>query len=182
MRFAIALLVLVTGTVHAEPDNEPVTTPLVDVPFVIGGGNDGFVIGVRPEILIGRVTLPRDWDDGMRGVAVGVMGEVNWIGGHTVVGTGLEVVRLYRRVRIEPSLGVYDRVDEARGITASLFAGVHLDDRSHPWEENFGLRVIGRVDTEGANQTTSVELAFQIDPTMLAALGGGFLRAFMIHN
>jgi hypothetical protein len=32
------------------------------------------------------------------------------------------------------------------------------------------------------NQTTSVELAFQIDPAMLAAIGGGFSRAFTIHN
>jgi hypothetical protein len=182
MRFALALLVLVTAPVHAEPNNEPITTALIDLPFVIGGGNDGFLIGARPEILIGRVTLPRDWSDGMRGVAVGVMGEVNWIGGHAVVGTGLEVVRLYRRVRIEPSVGVYDRLDEARGISASLFAGLHLDDRSQPWEQSLGLRLIGRVDTEGANQTTSVELAFQIDPTMLAALGSGFLHAFMIHN
>jgi hypothetical protein len=182
MRLAIALLVLVTATVHAEPENETITTPVIDLPFVIGGGNDGFLIGARPEILLGRVTMPRDWIDGMRGVAVGVMGEVNRIGGHTVVGTGLEVVRLYRRVRIEPSVGIYDRIDEARGITASLFAGLHVDDRSKPWEQSLGLRLIGRVDTEGANQTTSVELAFQIDPTMLAAIGDGFLHAFMIHN
>jgi hypothetical protein len=182
MRFAIALLVLVPAAVHAEPRNDTITTPLVDLPFVIGGGNDGFLIGARPEILLGRVTLPMDWTDGMRGVAVGVMGEVNWIGGHTVVGTGVEVVRLYRRLRIEPSVGVYDRIDEARGITASLFVGLHLDDRSQPWEQSFGLRLIGRVDTEGASQTTSVELAFQIDPMMFAALGGGFVRAFTIHN
>jgi hypothetical protein len=172
MRSSLVMVAVaaLAGSARADP---PHTIELFDVAGLIGGGTDGFVLGVRPELVVARVVEPGGWAQNS-GFGIGVAGELDRIGGYGLVGGSIGLVRLHEYRWLEPALGLYDRLaTNTPGASASMYVGART--AAGP---KIGLRLTGRVERD----QQSIELAAQIDPLFLARVGDGFVRAFTIHN
>jgi hypothetical protein len=162
----LAILVALAATARADT--------LVDVAGEIGGGTDGFVFGVRPELVLAHYA-----DSGReRGIGIGVAGELLRAGGHGLLGGSLEFVGFRHELRLEPSLGLYERLaDDAVGASASVLVGFRAGGEAPPFEGHVGVRLTGRSDRD----ESAIELTAQLDPVFLAKVAVGAILAKHAH-
>jgi hypothetical protein len=167
---SLAIVLLLAVSARAEPRN----AALVDIAGEIGGGTDGFVLGLRPELVLTHYA-DIDLD---RGDGIGIAGELVRAGGHGLLGGSLEYVHLHHVLRIEPSLGAYDRLADGKlGVTASLLVALRAGEESPPWQAHVGLRLTGRVDGD----ESAIELTAQLDPVFLERFVTAFGLALAPH-
>jgi hypothetical protein len=150
------------------------TYPMVSVPFVLGGtnqGNDGLVIGLRPELVIGRLAAERALNPGT-GYGIGLYGELSRENGRTVVGGGATVVAYTGGFAIAPSAGAFSRTIDA-GRDTGYVLGVFLGRRQRVREfEILDLPLGVRLDYRKTAAESSLAIAVQWDLAIsaLAAL------------
>ncbi|HEY1548199.1 MAG TPA: hypothetical protein VGG28_10275 [Kofleriaceae bacterium] len=172
MRFVLLAVIAVASTASADT---PRTTALADVAGEIGGGNGGFVIGLRPELMLAHYS-DRDLEHGF---GIAAAGELVREGGAGLLGGSLEVVQFHDLHRFEQSLGIYERLaDHSTGATASIYVGLRADVENPPWEAHLGLRLVARSDRD----ETSVALLAQLDPVLFSRFAAAMLFAMVPHN
>jgi hypothetical protein len=172
MRHLAIAIVAVASTASADT---PRTTVLGDLAGDIGGGNGGFVIGLRPELVLAHYA-DRDLE---KGFGIGIAGDLTRQGGAGLLGGSLEVVRFRDAYRFEPSLGIYERLaDHATGGMASMYVGLRADPENPPWEAHLGLRLVARTDRD----ETTVALLAQVDPILFSRFAAAMVFAMVPHN
>jgi hypothetical protein len=168
---SIALVCAIVTTARADDPPPSKTYAMFSLPLLLGGtsrGDDGFLIGIRPELVIARLAARADDDEVKAGHGIGVYGELLRANGSMLTGGGLTYVP-YRAsgFTVAPSLGLYHRYTGTlipdNGVTASLFlgwrrqiAGITVLDFP------FGIRVEGRFGYDG-DQERSIVIAAQLD-------------------
>ncbi|MFN0245804.1 MAG: hypothetical protein ACKV2T_02780 [Kofleriaceae bacterium] len=152
---------------------------LFSLPLLVGGtsqGNNGFVVGVRPELVFAWLgTTSSDPDKtNSRGHGFGGYGELVSANGTTVIGGGLTYVYYADHLALAPSLGAYRRSaneDDVYGISTSLFLGFRARiDWLKVFDAPYGIRIDGRFALDDS-QERSVTITAQFDlaiPSVLA--------------
>jgi hypothetical protein len=168
----IVALVCATATTARADDPPPSKTyAMFSLPLLLGGtsqGDDGFLIGTRPELVIARLAARDDDEEVKAGHGIGVYGELLRANGSTLAGGGLTYVP-YRAsgFTVAPSLGLYHRYTGTpipdNGVTASLFLGWRRQIAGITvFDFPFGIRVEGRFGYDG-DQERSIVIAVQLD-------------------
>lgn len=125
--------------------------PLISLPLVLGGtnqGDGGFVYGLRPELVIARLR-----DDA--GFGLGLYGELLRWSGDTTLGVGLSLVHYLGALAYAPSVGLAKRtVDGAREdvVSAGLFLGLRHRSALRVLDFPLGVRVDGRFGRDGSGE------------------------------
>jgi hypothetical protein len=152
------------------------TYAMVSVPLVLGGtnqGNNGLVIGVRPELVIGRLAAERALNPGT-GHGIGLYGELSRENGRTVVGGGATLVSYQGGFAIAPSAGVFSRTI-GTGRDTGYVLGVFLGRRHRAREfEILDLPLGVRLDYRKTAAEGSVAISLQYDLAIPALVALAF--------
>jgi hypothetical protein len=151
---------------------------LFSLPLLVGGtsqGNNGFVVGVRPELVFAWLGTTRSDPDttNSRGHGFGGYGERVTANGTTVIGGGLTYVYYVDHFALAPSLGAYRRSaeeDDGYGISTGLFIGFRTRmDWLKLFDAPYGIRIDGRFALDDSHER-SVTITAQFDLAMPSAL------------
>jgi hypothetical protein len=142
---------------------------LASLAVLLGGtdqGDNGFVFGIRPELVLARLKTESALNPGT-GNGIGVYGELLSANHHSVVGGGLTFVPYLGGISLAPSVGVYHRATGEAPADSGVEVSVFLGHRHRAAELEYidlpiGVRVDGHFGLRGAREQ-SVIVSAQFD-------------------
>lgn len=152
------------------------TRKLFSLPVLLGGSSEGFVWGVRPELIFTRVRTRGGVED-PQGWGCGLYGELTRSAGRSTFGAGATCVAYLGALGIAPSIGVVQRpkLDDT-GAEGALAAGVFIGHRRREGSIDlpFGFRVDTHAVYRGAPERDII-ISAHIDTTVAFVLLAGIL-------